>query len=104
VNCPNRQQAKGYCPDGVHSDQMVLIKANREAGPCKRWSKSLKGEVENNSRKPRDLVGNWHDKTKKVQLTLAQGKIKKGDAVAEDEDDDAENQCVTRPSDSNTLH
>jgi hypothetical protein len=30
--------------------------ARKEAGPCKRWPKMLKGELENNSRKPRHLV------------------------------------------------
>jgi hypothetical protein len=29
----------------------------REAGTYERQSKALKGELENNSRKPRDLVG-----------------------------------------------
>jgi hypothetical protein len=36
---------------------MVLIIARQEAGPCEKWPKMLKGELENNSRKPRDLVG-----------------------------------------------
>jgi hypothetical protein len=50
----------------------------------------LKGKLENNSRKPRDLVGNWHsDILKKVQLTLSQGKKKKEDEVNDDIDDDA---------------
>jgi hypothetical protein len=35
---------------------MVLVKARREAGPRERQLKVLKGELENNSRKPRDLV------------------------------------------------
>jgi hypothetical protein len=35
---------------------MVLVMARREAGPRERWPKMLKGELENNSRKPRDLV------------------------------------------------
>jgi hypothetical protein len=42
----------------VHSDQRVLVMARREAGPCERWPKTLKGKLKNNSRKPRDLVGN----------------------------------------------
>jgi hypothetical protein len=42
------------------------------------------------SRKPRDLVENRHgDSLKKGQLTLSQGKEKKGDDVADDENDDA---------------
>jgi hypothetical protein len=37
-------------------------------------------------------------------LTLSQGKKKKGDDVAHDEDDDAVRTSVTRPSDSDVLH
>ncbi len=37
----------------VCSDQMVLVMARREAGPHERWLKTLKGGLENNSRKPR---------------------------------------------------
>jgi hypothetical protein len=29
----------------------------RKARPCERWPKILKGELENNFTKPRDLVG-----------------------------------------------
>jgi hypothetical protein len=36
---------------------MVFVMARREAGPRERWPMMLKGEMENNSRKPRDLVG-----------------------------------------------
>jgi hypothetical protein len=39
----------------VHSDQMVLVIVRWEAGPRERWSKMFKGELEINSRKPRDL-------------------------------------------------
>jgi hypothetical protein len=35
---------------------MVLVIGRREAGPCERQLKALKEELENNSRKPRDLV------------------------------------------------
>ncbi len=50
---------------------------------------TLKGELENNCRKPRDLVRNRHsDSLNKGQLTLSYGKMKKGDDVAYDEDDD----------------
>ncbi len=49
----------------------------------------LKGELENNSRQPRDLVGKLAQTSlKKVKLTLSQGKKKKGDEVADDKDDD----------------
>jgi hypothetical protein len=41
----------------VHSDLMVLVLARRKAVPRERWPKRLKGELENNSRKPSDLVG-----------------------------------------------
>jgi hypothetical protein len=52
--------------------------ARREAKPCERWLKTFKGELKNNSRKPRGLVGNWHsDSLKKDQLTLSQDKKKK---------------------------
>ncbi len=53
---------------------MVLVMARWDAGPHERQPKAIKGELENNSRKPRDLVG----KLVKVQLTLSQGKKKKG--------------------------
>ncbi len=33
-----------------------LVMAWQEAGPRERWLKTLKGEFENNCRKPRDLV------------------------------------------------
>jgi hypothetical protein len=39
---------------------MVLGTVRREAGPQKRRPRTLKGELENNSRKPRDVVRNWH--------------------------------------------
>jgi hypothetical protein len=48
--------AQGGHEAGVHSDQMILMMARREAGPCERLSKTPKVELENNSRKPRDLV------------------------------------------------
>jgi hypothetical protein len=35
---------------------MVLVMAKQEAGPLERQLKTLKGELENNSRKPRDLI------------------------------------------------
>ncbi len=54
--------------------------------------------MKNNSTKPRDLTENG-------QLTLSQEKTKKGEHAADDDDGDGcgENQCVTRPSDSNTM-
>jgi hypothetical protein len=36
---------------------MVLLMARREAGPLWRQPKVLKGELDNNSRKRRDIVG-----------------------------------------------
>jgi hypothetical protein len=36
---------------------MVPGMVRHEAGPQERWPKMLKGELENNSRKPRELVG-----------------------------------------------
>jgi hypothetical protein len=35
---------------------MVLVMASQEAVPCVRWPETLKGELDNKSRKPRDLV------------------------------------------------
>ncbi len=49
--------ARGGHQVQVHSDQIILVMVRFEAGPFERWSKMLKGELENNSRKPRDLVG-----------------------------------------------
>jgi hypothetical protein len=67
---------------------MILVMARQEAVPHERWPKILKGELENNSRKPMDLVKNRHsDSLIKGQLTLSQGKMKKGDDVADDDDD-----------------
>jgi hypothetical protein len=41
-----------------------------------------RGELENNSRKPRDLTKKMHcDSLKKGQFTLSQGMVKKGDDV-----------------------
>jgi hypothetical protein len=37
---------------------MVLVMAMREAGPHEKRPKMLKGDLENNSRKPRELVKN----------------------------------------------
>jgi hypothetical protein len=60
---------KGSHHAQIHSDQMVLVMARGEAGPRERWTKTLKGELENNSRKPRDLVGKKHsDSLKRVNL------------------------------------
>ncbi len=57
----------------------------------------LKGELENNSRKPRDLTENRHSYSlKRGQLTLSQGKMKKGDVVAVDDDDDAVRTSVSQ--------
>jgi hypothetical protein len=64
--------------------------ARREAGSHERWPKTLKGELENNSRKPRDPSENWHsDSLKKILLSLSQSKKKRGDEIADDEDSDA---------------
>jgi hypothetical protein len=53
-----------------------------------RRPKALKGELENNSRKPRDLTENRHSGSlKKGQLTLSPGKMKKGNDVTDDDDD-----------------
>jgi hypothetical protein len=36
---------------------MILVMARRKAGPRERRLKTLRGKLENNLRKPRDLVG-----------------------------------------------
>ncbi len=48
--------AQGDSQGRVHRDQMVLVMVRREAGPRERRPKTLQGELENNSRNPRDLV------------------------------------------------
>jgi hypothetical protein len=76
---------------------MVHVMARREARPCERWPTSLKGEFENNSRKSRDLTENWHsDSLKKCKFTHSQGKMKKGDAVADDDNDDVVRASVSQ--------
>jgi hypothetical protein len=35
---------------------MALMMARQEAESLERWPKTVKGELENNSRKPRDIV------------------------------------------------
>ncbi len=52
----NCSKDKGDCSDCVHSDQKALVMAKQEAGPHERWPRMLKGDMENNSTKPRDLV------------------------------------------------
>jgi hypothetical protein len=37
-------------------DQIIPVIVMQEAGPRERWPKVFKGELENNSRNPRDLV------------------------------------------------
>jgi hypothetical protein len=53
---------------------MALSSVIREAGPLERRQKKLKAELENTSRKPKDLVKKYSQK--KVQLTLSQGRKK----------------------------
>ncbi len=68
---------------------MAFMIVRWEAGPCESQPKMLKGELENNPRILRDLVGNWHsDSQKKVKLTLSQFKKKKGDEIEDDDGDD----------------
>jgi hypothetical protein len=69
-------KAKGECSDLVHSDQIVLVMVRQEAGPHEKQPKTLKRELENNSRKLRDLVRKL---AKKNQPTLSLDKKKKGD-------------------------
>ncbi len=39
------QQAKGDCPDQVHSDQIVPVTVRREAVSCERQPKALKPKL-----------------------------------------------------------
>jgi hypothetical protein len=81
---------------------MVYVVTRQEAGPSERRPKMLKGKLDDNSR---NQVENWHsDILKKVQLTLSQGKKKKGDDVADDDLMIGEKQCVTRLNDRDTVH
>ncbi len=60
--------------------------------------------LKNNSRKPRDLVRNMHsDSLKEGQLTLSQDKMKKGDDVVDDEDDDTVITSVSQDQVTATL-
>jgi hypothetical protein len=50
----------------------------REAGPLERWPKKLKGELQNNSRKPRELVKkNWHSDSQKKRFNLLFPRVKR---------------------------
>jgi hypothetical protein len=83
---------------------MVLVMARGKAGPQERRPKMLKEELESNSRKPRDIVKNRHnDSLKKGKHTLSQGKIKKGDDVAVDDDDDTVRTSVSQDQVTATL-
>jgi hypothetical protein len=69
---------------------MALMMARCEAGPVNGGQRLSKGELENISRKPRDLTKNRHsDSLKKGELTLSQGMIKKGDDVKVDDSHNA---------------
>jgi hypothetical protein len=78
--------------------------ASLEAGPHERQPKMLKGELESNTRKPRDLVKKrLSESLKKGQLTLHHSKMKKGDDVADDEDSDVVRTCVSQDQVTATL-
>jgi hypothetical protein len=88
---------------------MVLVMARQEAGPCKQWPKMLKGKAEKQLKDVKVLTENRHsDSLKKGKLTLYQGKMEKGDDVADDYEDDAvriivsQRHCVT--SDNDTMY
>ncbi len=89
-----------------HSDKMVLAMARGEAGPRERWPKTLQGELENNSRKPGDLVR---------KLAKWQPKKYSTYSCSEWEEEGrwccrwwiwwcGENQCVKRLSDSDIVY
>ncbi len=75
-------EAEGDCPNWVYWD---------EAGPVTDGQRHSNGELENNSRKPRDLTRNRHsDSLTKSQLTLFQGMMKKGAVILIADGDDDE--------------
>jgi hypothetical protein len=61
--------------------------ARREAGPRERWPKMLQRELENNSRKPRDLVKNRRADSLKKWSNFFLGIKKKEYDVADDKDE-----------------
>jgi hypothetical protein len=83
---------------------MVLRTIRLKARPHERWPKKLKAELENNSRKPRELVRKLHsDSLKNFQLTLSRGNMKKGDEVADDRNDDTVRTSVSQDQVTVTL-
>jgi hypothetical protein len=70
----------------VHSDQIVLLMARQEAGPCERrqnskdaFSNDAEMRVGNNSWQPRNLTGKRHnDSRNKSQLALSHGVLWRG--------------------------
>jgi hypothetical protein len=69
---------------------MALVMSRQKAGPRERRPKMLNEELKNNYRKLRDLVKNRHSDSQEIgQLNLSQGKMKKGDDVVNDDNDDA---------------
>ncbi len=53
---------------------MVLMIARQEDGLSQWWPKTLKTKMENNYRKPRDLLKNKHgDNLKRVNLLFLRG-------------------------------
>jgi urease accessory protein UreE len=68
---------------------MVLVMPGKRLDRINSGQRHSKGELENNSRKPRDLTLKRHSNgLKKSQLSLSQGILKKGDVVVIADDDD----------------
>ncbi len=84
------------CPDQVYS-----------AGGSTSWdvAKVAQGRVGKQLLEPRDLFGKlaYWPPQKKVQLALSKSKNKKGDRVADDEDDDAVRSSVSQDQVAATL-
>jgi hypothetical protein len=96
--------SRGGCKARFHSDQMVLVMARQEAGPCERWTGDAQGRV-----------GKKLQKAKGPSQKQAQCQPKKGWTYSFSGWDGEgrwccwwwwcdENQCVTRLSDSDTVY
>jgi hypothetical protein len=91
---------------------MVLVMVRQEGGPHEKrpktlkvgWKTALEIQKKTALEIQRTLSENWHsDGQKKVQLTLSQGKKKKGDGVEDKDDDDVVRTSTSRERVTVTL-